>query len=150
MTSPTTKVLLLGGHGKISLLLTALLLAKSWHVTSVIRNPEHANEILSLAASATATTTSGSSGGGGGGGKLDVLVDSLDDIKSDDDARRVVEKVRPEIVVWSAGSSCSSSSSSSSLLLFCPFPPPLRFQFSDTSSRSGRKRWSLTYILHRS
>jgi len=88
-SSPSPRVLLLGGHGKISLLLTPLLLARSWHVTSVIRNPSHKEEILKL--------------GEGQKGKIDVLVDSLDDVKSDSDARRVLDSVKPDYVVWSAG-----------------------------------------------
>jgi len=87
----TTKVLLVGGHGKIALHLTPLLLAKSWNVTSVVRNPDHEREITEL--------------GQGKSGKIDVLIDSLDDIKSDAQAQSVLEKVNPDIVVWSAGGS---------------------------------------------
>lgn len=84
-----TKVLLIGGHGKIALHLTPLLLSKSWNVTSLIRNPEHEAEISKL--------------GEGRPGKINVLVDSLDDISSDGDAKRVLDKVDPDIVIWSAG-----------------------------------------------
>ncbi|KAK2765201.1 hypothetical protein FQN54_008900 [Arachnomyces sp. PD_36] len=87
MASP--RVLLLGGHGKISLHLTPLLLARSWNVTSVIRNPDQSDEILKL--------------GEGKKGKVDVLISSLDDIKSESDARSILDKVKPEYVVWSAG-----------------------------------------------
>lgn len=38
----------MGGHGKVSMHLTPLLLAKSWNVTSVVRNAEHEKEILEL------------------------------------------------------------------------------------------------------
>lgn len=85
----TTKVLLLGGHGKIALHLTPLLLAKSWNVTSVVRNPDHESEILSL--------------GENKPGKVNVLVDSLDDIDSIERANSVLDKVNPTIVVFSAG-----------------------------------------------
>ncbi|KAL1296932.1 hypothetical protein AAFC00_004539 [Neodothiora populina] len=85
----STKVLLLGGHGKVALHLTPLLLARQWHVTSVIRNPDHKREILAA--------------GKDQPGKLDVLVESLDEVKSDADAQRVIDKVNPEIVIWSAG-----------------------------------------------
>lgn len=85
----STRVLLLGGHGKVATHLTPLLLARQWHVTSVIRNPDHEQEILDL--------------GKNQPGKIDVLVESLDDVKSEADARRVIEKVNPEIVIWSAG-----------------------------------------------
>ncbi|KAF7845827.1 hypothetical protein BT93_L0430 [Corymbia citriodora subsp. variegata] len=39
----------------------------------------------------------------GKSGRLDVVIDSLDDVKSDDAANRVLDKVNPDIVVWSAG-----------------------------------------------
>ncbi|KAH8691148.1 hypothetical protein BGW36DRAFT_387775 [Talaromyces proteolyticus] len=83
------QVLLLGGHGKIALYLTPLLLARSWNVTSVIRNPDHEAEILKL--------------GQGKPGKVSVLVSSLDDIKSVADAQAILDKVSPEYVVWAAG-----------------------------------------------
>lgn len=83
------QVLLLGGHGKIALHLTPLLLTRGWSVTSVIRNPEHENEILAL--------------GKGKKGKLSVLVSSLDDVKTADDARNLLDKVGAECVVWAAG-----------------------------------------------
>lgn len=83
------QVLLLGGHGRVALYLTPLLVARGWNVTSVIRNPEHENEILAL--------------GKGKQGKLDVLISSLDDVKSVDDARSILDKVNPDCVVWAAG-----------------------------------------------
>lgn len=89
VTVNTTRVLLLGGHGKIALHLTPLLLAKKWAVTSVIRNPDHESEIRQL--------------GTGQQEYLNVLVDSLDEVKSDADAKRVLDQVDPDIVVFSAG-----------------------------------------------
>ncbi|OCT45571.1 NAD dependent epimerase/dehydratase family protein [Cladophialophora carrionii] len=85
----TPRVLVLGGHGKVSLFLQPLLLAKKWHVTSVVRNGEHEAEILAL--------------GKDKPGTIDVLVDSLDDVKEVSHAARVLDKVKPDIVVWSAG-----------------------------------------------
>lgn len=85
----TPRVLLVGGHGKVSLHLTPLLLAKKWNVTSVIRNPDQEKEILRL--------------GDGQPGKVDVLIESLDEVKSQADAQKVLDKVKPDIVVWSAG-----------------------------------------------
>ncbi|RVX72948.1 hypothetical protein B0A52_03301 [Exophiala mesophila] len=85
----STRVLVLGGHGKIALFLQPKLLAKNWHVTSVIRNPEHEKEILAL--------------GKNQPGKIDVLIDSLDDIQEESQAQKVLDKVKPNIVVWSAG-----------------------------------------------
>ncbi|KAL1986817.1 hypothetical protein VTN96DRAFT_5470 [Rasamsonia emersonii] len=90
-------VLLLGGHGKVALHLTPLLLARSWNVTSVIRNPEHEKEILQLGSG------HGLQGKGKGKGKVEVLVSSLDDVKSDADAQAILDKVQPDYVVWSAG-----------------------------------------------
>lgn len=85
-----TRVLLLGGHGKISMHLTPLLLAASYDVTSVVRNAAHESEILALKTPSHA-------------GKLSVLVDSLDDVATAADAQRVIDKVQPSWVVWSAG-----------------------------------------------
>ena len=83
------KVLLIGGHGKVSMLLTPMLLKQSWNVTSLIRNPDQADEIKAL--------------GTGLEGKLDVLIESLDDVKRDQEAQNVLDQVRPDYVVWSAG-----------------------------------------------
>ena len=83
------RVLLLGGHGKVSLHLTPLLLAKSWDVVSVIRNSAQRDDILK--------TKQGQKG------NLDVLVSSLEDVKSDAEAKSVLDTVRPDFVVWSAG-----------------------------------------------
>lgn len=85
----STRVLVLGGHGKIALYLQPKLLAKNWHVTSVIRNPEHEKEILAL--------------GKNQPGQIDVLIDSLDDVQEASQAQSVLDKVKPNIVVWSAG-----------------------------------------------
>lgn len=83
------QVLLLGGHGKVALHMTPLLLNRAWNVTSVVRNPDHESEILAL--------------GKGLKGKLDVLVASLEDVKSASDARKILDSVTPDYVVWSAG-----------------------------------------------
>ncbi|KAF3942501.1 hypothetical protein ABW19_dt0206636 [Dactylella cylindrospora] len=82
-------VLILGGHGKVALRLTPILLQKSWSVTSVIRNPEHEADIK-----ATAGTHPG---------KLNVLVSSIEDVKSTAAAAEVIGSVKPDYVVWSAG-----------------------------------------------
>lgn len=65
------------------------MLAKSWNVTSVIRDPAQKEEITKL--------------GEGQKGKVDVLISSLEDIKSDADAKKVLDAVKPNYVVWSAG-----------------------------------------------
>ncbi|EEH44077.2 uncharacterized protein PADG_00366 [Paracoccidioides brasiliensis Pb18] len=83
------RVLLLGGHGKIALFLTPLLLDRSWDVTSAIRNPEQTRDILKL--------------GKGKKGRVEVSVSSLDDVKSADDAKAIIERVKPNYIVWAAG-----------------------------------------------
>ena len=64
MTNP--RILLLGGHGKVSLLLTPKLVSRSWDVISVIRKPEQKNAILEA--------------GKKGPGKIEVLIESLEDL----------------------------------------------------------------------
>jgi dTDP-4-dehydrorhamnose reductase len=89
------RVLILGGHGKVSLLLTKLLLKEQgWHITSVIRNPSQRDEILDL--------------GKGQNGNVDVLIESLEDVKSSEQAQQVLNKTKPNYVVFSAGK-CSIS-----------------------------------------
>jgi nucleoside-diphosphate-sugar epimerase len=82
-------VLLLGGAGKVSQLLTPLLLKRSWNVTSIIRNPDQIPDLEKLGESQP--------------GKLSVLVRSLEDIQSDDAARSLIDEVKPDYIVWSAG-----------------------------------------------
>jgi len=82
-------ILLIGGHGKVSQLLTPLLLAKSWTVTSMIRTAEQKPAIEKL--------------GKGQPGKLEILVSSVADVKSETDAKKILDQVKPDWVVWSAG-----------------------------------------------
>jgi ABC-type cobalt transport system substrate-binding protein len=89
MAPPTPRILLLGGHGKVSLLMTPKILSRSWNLTSMIRNPDQKSDILEA--------------GKNGPGKLDVLVKSIEDVKSDDDAKKILDKVKPDWVIWSAG-----------------------------------------------
>lgn len=96
---PPTRVLLLGGHGKVSLLLTKLLVKEEgWHVSSVIRNPNQRGEILEL--------------GKGQKGTMDVVVESLEEVRSVEEAKQVLNKVDPSYIVWSAGKYGNASSSS--------------------------------------
>ena len=87
----THSVLLIGGHGKVAQLLTPILLARSWNVTSMIRSAEQTETIEEL--------------GRGQPGKLSVLVSSVEDVKSESDAQKILEQVKPDWVVWSAGMS---------------------------------------------
>jgi dTDP-4-dehydrorhamnose reductase len=85
----THNILLIGGHGKVSQLLTPLLLARSWNVTSMIRTAEQTPTIEKL--------------GKGQPGKLNVLISSVEDVKSEGDAKKILDQVKPDWVVWSAG-----------------------------------------------
>ena len=73
----------------MSLFLQPLLLAKKWNVTSVVRNRDHEDEILAL--------------GKDKPGNIEVLVYSLDDVKDVSHASKVLEQVKPDVVVFSAG-----------------------------------------------
>lgn len=75
--------------------MTPLLLNRAWNVTSVVRNPDHESEILAL--------------GKGLKGKLNVLVSSLEDVKSASDAKKILDSVTPDYVIWSAGTLVSPS-----------------------------------------
>lgn len=82
-------VLILGGHGKVSQFLTPLLLRKSWTVTSIIRAEEQVPTVQKLGDSLQ--------------GKLNVLVRSIEDVKSESQAKTILDEVKPDYVVWSAG-----------------------------------------------
>lgn len=82
-------VLILGGHGKVSQLLTPILLKKSWTVTSIIRAQEQVSTVQKLGDSLQ--------------GKLNVLVRSIEEVKSESQAKTILDEVRPDYVVWSAG-----------------------------------------------
>lgn len=99
-------VLLLGGHGKVALLLTPRLLSRAWRVTSVVRDPAQEAAILEAA------------GGKDGPGRIDVLVESLEEVRSESDAARVLEATKPDYVVWSAGMEISLRET------FSYYPPP--------------------------
>ncbi|KAI4248879.1 MAG: hypothetical protein L6R40_000891 [Gallowayella cf. fulva] len=85
------RVLLLGGHGKVSMLLTPLLVSRGWHVTSVIRDVSQKDDILSTVKNSFGKV------------EVDVLVSSLEDVKSKMDAQQVIEQSKPSCVVFSAG-----------------------------------------------
>jgi NADPH:quinone reductase-like Zn-dependent oxidoreductase len=86
----SNRVLILGGHGKVSLLLTALLLKEpGWHVSSVIRDPRQKDEVLEL--------------GKDQQGEIEVLVESLEEVQSVQQAKQLLSKADPKMVVFSAG-----------------------------------------------
>ncbi|HEX5858988.1 MAG TPA: SDR family oxidoreductase [Microbacterium sp.] len=45
-----SRILIIGGHGKVALLLAPLLVSRGDEVTSVIRNPEHGSEVAATGA----------------------------------------------------------------------------------------------------
>ncbi|CAG8982730.1 hypothetical protein HYALB_00001011 [Hymenoscyphus albidus] len=73
--------LLLGGHGKVSLLMTPKILARNWTLTSLIRDPAQKAAILRAA----------EKNPGPGKGKIDVVVESLGEVKSVEDAGRILD-----------------------------------------------------------
>lgn len=85
------------------MLMTPKLVARSWNVTSVIRNPDQKPEILEA--------------GKNGPGKIEVLIESLEDVKSDGDAKRILDLVKPDWVIWSAGPSHAPHKSKNDMLL---------------------------------
>ncbi|GME32100.1 hypothetical protein N7540_007816 [Neofusicoccum parvum] len=95
MTSP--RVLLLGGNGRTARVMTPLMLARSWHVTSVVRQATQHEQILRLAGEAK------SEGQQQPLGSLDVAVVDLADIRSDADALALLRLHSPTYVVWAAG-----------------------------------------------
>ena len=68
---------------------TRFALDKSWHLTSIIRNPDQRATIEAL--------------GQDRPGKLEVLVSSVEDVKSKAEAQEVIKSANPEYIVWSAG-----------------------------------------------
>lgn len=85
-----TRILLLGGAGKIALHLTPLLLSRSAnHLTSVIRDPAQTATIEAAAKGQPGTST--------------VLVRSLEEVTSEERAKGIIEEASAEWVVWSAG-----------------------------------------------
>ena len=82
-------VLLLGGHGKISLLMTPLLLQRSWTLTSLIRSPDQKADVESAAGAHVSN--------------LRVKVADLEAIQSQEDAQSILNDTKPNYVIFSAG-----------------------------------------------
>ena len=53
-----SRILLIGGHGKVALLLEPLLVAAGHHVTAVVRNPAHEADIAAAGATDVDADTS--------------------------------------------------------------------------------------------
>jgi len=90
--SPPHHVLLLGGSGKVAQLLTPMLLRRSWAVTSIIRDPGQVDALKKLG-----------EGEGLDGKLLNVRVWSIEEVKSDEKAKELIDEVKPDYVVFSAG-----------------------------------------------
>lgn len=83
------RVLLLGGHGKISLLMTPLLLQRSWSLTSLIRSSSQESDVVSAA--------------GEYASNLDVKIGDLEAINSQAHAQSILDETKPDYVIFSAG-----------------------------------------------
>ena len=83
------RVLLLGGHGKISLLMTPLLLQRSWNLTTLIRSSSQEPDVISAAGQDTSN--------------LVVKIGDLEAINSQADAQSILDEAKPDYVIFSAG-----------------------------------------------
>ena len=89
------RILLIGGHGKVALLLEPLLVAAGHHVTAVVRNPAHEADVASFDLDQLTSLVSGndiviwSAGAGGGSAERTYAVDRDAAIRSIDAAARV-------------------------------------------------------------
>ncbi|KAI9150612.1 putative NAD dependent epimerase/dehydratase [Paramyrothecium foliicola] len=84
----TRHALIIGGNGEIARILIPLLLEKSWTVASV-RTPDQVASNKALA--------------GPHPGKLNVRVESVGEIYDTSKAKKLLEDVKPDSVVWAAG-----------------------------------------------
>ncbi|KAI5467475.1 hypothetical protein BGZ63DRAFT_419175 [Mariannaea sp. PMI_226] len=94
MTS-SRHVLILGGNGRIGRLLTQILLKKSWSVTSVIRTQEQVEDLKKISA--------------GLPGHFTVLVHDLEHVDSQEKAVAIVNEVKPDSLVFTAGAGATGS-----------------------------------------
>lgn len=88
-TTTPRHVLILGGNGRTSRLLTVMLLEKGWSVTSLIRSPDQIDDLKKI--------------GAGLPGRHDVIVQDLENISSKEKAQVVIDEVKPDSVVFAAG-----------------------------------------------
>ncbi|KAF7551846.1 hypothetical protein G7046_g7599 [Stylonectria norvegica] len=89
-------VLLLGGNGKINRLLAVILLKKAWSVTALIRNAKQIEDLEKIAV--------------GLPGKFHIVVHDLKHVAaSQEKAAAIIEEVKPDSIVWSAGAGYGSS-----------------------------------------
>ena len=90
MSSPR-HVLILGGNGRIGRLLTQILLKKSWSVTSLIRTAKQIKDLEPIA--------------DGLPGKLTIAVHDLEKVDSQEKAAVIINDLKPDSIVWTAGMS---------------------------------------------
>jgi short-subunit dehydrogenase len=84
------RVLIFGGNGRVAKAMTSLMLARSWQVTSVIRNPSQEKYIQSL--------------GDNQKGTIDVISLDLKDLKDSGEVRqKILDNCSPDCVVFAAG-----------------------------------------------
>lgn len=75
-----SKIIIIGGHGKVALLLTPLLVGRGDHVSSIVRNPDHLEEVAMAGAAPV-----------------------LADVESLSTAELAELFARQDAIVWSAG-----------------------------------------------
>jgi len=83
------RILLFGGNATISLLIASMMLERSWDVISVVRSAQQKDRILRL--------------GIGKKGKIDVLVCDLEGLQNVHDARGMIDRAKPNAIVFAAG-----------------------------------------------
>ena len=112
----TTRILLIGGHGKVALLAEPLLVEAGHHVTAVIRNPDHEADVQATGAT-----------------PLVADVQSFDD----EQMRNLVSG--NDVVVWSAGAGGGqdaeepSDTAARGFVLMCGPRPPSHIEQAQTS-----------------
>lgn len=85
-----SKVLIIGGHCKVAMLLTSLLIARGCNVISLTNNPVHRRDILNLRKSSSQ-------------GDIEVLVTDMKYIDTLETATALLDRVDPNYVIWMAG-----------------------------------------------
>ncbi|EMD69841.1 hypothetical protein COCSADRAFT_32509 [Bipolaris sorokiniana ND90Pr] len=128
----THNVLLIGGHGKVAQLLTPLLLAKSWNVTSMIRSASQRPAIEKL--------------GQGQPGKLSVLVSSVADVQDEKEAKTILDQVKPDWVVWSAG---AGGKGGAEMTFAIDRDAAIAFTKASTHTSSVKKFLNVSYLASR-
>lgn len=125
-------ILLIGGHGKVAQLLTPLLLSHSYTVTSMIRSASQKPTIEALRSSHP--------------GILNVLINSVSDIKSESDARAILDSVKPTWVIWAAG---AGGKGGASMTYAVDRDAAIAFTRASINSPSVKKFLTISYLASR-